>query len=139
MAKYTIEQAKELYSEAVRLKLLRADNLFDPVRVSNVCNGIGPECWPEAMRDLADKLSPVMQLAAAIHDIDYDNGGDFSDQLSADLVFRANCTICILARYPWYHPWRYVMLARSDRYYEYLRFFGGKNFGSLTASEETEK
>ena len=124
MAK-TIEQAKELYADAVRLKLLRADNLADSVRVSAVCNGIGAACWPEIMRKLADKLSPVMDLAAAIHDVDYDKDGDDSDRLAADLVFRANCALCINARYAWYNPWRYVMLARSERYYKYLRIFGG--------------
>lgn len=129
MAKYTIEQAKELYAEALQLKLLRVNNLFDPVVASKVCNGIGAACWPEVMRDLADRLSPVMRLPAAIHDVDYDRGGDFSDRLAADLVFRANCELAIRAKYAWYHPGRYVMLARAERYYEYLRLFGGGNFG----------
>ena len=136
MAKYTIEQAKELYAEAVRLKLLRSDNLFDPVRVSKVCNGIGPECWPEVMRKLADKLYPVMELAAAIHDVDYDRGGDFSDRLAADLVFRANCELAIRAKYAWYHPWRYVKLAQAERFYEYLRLFGEGNFGQKGEEEK---
>ena len=126
--KYTIEQAKDLYARARRLKLLNADYLADPERVAAVCNGVGPACWPEVMRKLADKLSPVMELAAAIHDIAYAAGGDDSDRLAADLVFRANCLISIEAKYPWYHPGRYVMRARASRYYEYLRIFGGGNF-----------
>lgn len=128
MAKYTIEQAKELYSEAVRLKLLRADNLFDPVRVSNVCNGIGAEWMPDFMRRTADALYPVMGPPAAIHDVDYDGGGDESDRLAADLVFHANCLIAIEAKYAWYHPSRYLMQLKADRFYKYLRTFGALAF-----------
>ena len=125
---YTVEQAKELYAEAVRLKLLRTENLADAELVAAVCNGIGAAWMPDFMRKLADKLSPAMRFAAAIHDVDYERGGDESDRLAADVIFLGNALLVTDLEYAWYNPMRYIMRARAKRYYEYLRTCGGKAF-----------
>jgi len=126
--KYTIEQARELYAEAVRLKLLRAENLADAELVAAVCNGIGAGWIPAVMRSLADVLNPAMKIPAAIHDVAYAAGGDDNDRRAADLIFHTNTLVVIDDLYAWYDPRRYIMRRRAGRYYDYLRAFGGKAF-----------
>ena len=125
--KYTIEQAKDLYARARRLKLLNADYLADPERVAAVCNGVGPACWPEVMRKLADKLSPVMELAAAMHDIGYhfpDTKGNEFEGIDSKILLRrvmemlrevgyelGNCDITICAQAPKLNPFIDAMQA----------------------------
>lgn len=128
MGKFTRAQIEQAFNEAKRLRLWNAELLEDFDRAADVCNGIGAEWMPPLMRTLADALSPVMVIPSMIHDLEYANGGDDHDRLSADVAFHSNTLFCIDAKYSWYNPLRYIARYRAGRYYDYLRAFGGLAF-----------
>ena len=59
-------------------------------RAHEISNGVGPEKWPDALRELADKL-PFLYPASVEHDVSYEHGGSESDRRDADNRFRRNC------------------------------------------------
>jgi hypothetical protein len=113
---------------ASRLNLVGKDRLFDnsPELIAKVCNGIGPEWFPAALRDAIDRLHPSLKVVAMIHDLDYYFGdGTTEDFNKANSAFAANGIVVADDRYGWYDPRRY--LARhSARKFAALCAVGGR-------------
>ena len=126
---YPLENAVAMYAEARAAGLSGAELLADPAAVMRDCNGIGAAWMSDWARILCNLLSPVMVLPAAIHDRRYAIGGDTPGRLFADGEFLTNCLAMIERKYPWWHPVRYIMWHRAERYYHYLRTFGGIAYG----------
>ena len=129
--KYTEQAAHALYSSAQQYNLSGAELLADYGAVTRWCNGIGADWMPSVMTKLCTKLNPVMEVPAAIHDRRYVTRG--ITRAEADLEFLINTLRIIKDKYPWWNPWRYLMMRRATRYYTYLVIFGDK------AWEEAEK
>ena len=121
--KYTIEQARHLYNMACSYDLSGADLLKDAESVMRDCNGVGADWMPDSLTQIITKLAPVMEVPAAIHDRRYVLS---TIRLNADLEFLSNVQKVNELTYPWWHPLRYVNRKRAERYYTYLRAFGGR-------------
>ena len=120
--RYTEQAAHALYTLAVQHQLSGAELLANTETVCRWCNGIGADWMPDSMTTLCTKLNGVMEVPAAIHDLRY----IFStDRLAADTEFLSNTLRVIELTYKWYNPMRYIMRKRAERYYTYLRTFGG--------------
>ena len=121
--KYTIEQARHLYNMAREYGLSGYELLKDPEEVMRDCNGCGADWMPDSLTQILTRMFPVMELPAAIHDRRYAIG---VDRLAADAEFLANVMSVNERTYAWWHPLRYINRKRAERYYTYLRQFGGK-------------
>lgn len=122
---YTTEQARHLYNMAFALELSGREVLKNSDVVVRECNGLGPNWMPDSMRKVCSKLSPVMEVPAAIHDMRYALGRTQADRNEADMEFLTNCIKVINHDYAWYNPMRYIMSKRAVRYFTYLQLFGG--------------
>ena len=113
---------------AYMLNLKGYKRLFDNPNalILKVCNGIGPEWFPAAIRAAIDKLHPSLKVVAAIHDLDYYFGdGTTEDFNRANANFAQNGIAVADSRYKWYDPRRY--LARhSARKFAALCAVGGR-------------
>lgn len=123
MSRYTVEQARHLYRMAQQYGLSGAELLEDAEAVMRDCNGVGADWMPDSLTQLCTSLSPVMEVPAAIHDRRYVLS---IDRLSADTEFLSNVMRVSELTYPWWHPLRYINRKRAERYYTYLRAFGGR-------------
>lgn len=121
--KYTIEAARHLYNMAREYGLSGYELLKDPEDVVRDCNGCGADWMPDSLTQIITRMFPVMELPAAIHDRRYAIG---VDRLAADAEFLANTMTVNERTYAWWHPLRYINRKRAERYYTYLRQFGGK-------------
>ena len=113
---------------ASRLNLVGKDRLFDnsPELIAKVCNGIGPEWFPAAIRAAIDRLHPSLKVVAMIHDLDYYFGdGTTEDFNKANSAFAANGIVVADDRYKWYDPRRYLA-RRSARKFAALCAVGGR-------------
>ena len=119
---YSQIEAENLHLKAIEYGLSGMELLRDPEVVSMECNGIGAEWMPSVMTKLCTKLNPVMEVTAAIHDRRYMTRG--ITRAEADLEFLTNTLRIIKDKYPWWNPWRYLMMRRAIRYYTYLVIFG---------------
>ena len=120
---YTKEEAFNLHMKAVRYGLSGRELLRDTDAVMRDCNGIGADWMPDSLTVLCTKLSPVMEVPAAIHDRRYILN---IDRLAADTEFLSNVMRMIELTYAWYDPRRYTNRKRAERYYTYLRACGGR-------------
>ena len=121
--KYNRTAASSLCSMARQYGLSGAELLDDPDAVMRDCNGVGADWMPDSLTVLCTKMVPVMEVPAAIHDRRYVVG---TDRLAADTEFLGNVMRMVELTYAWYDPRRYINRKRAERYYTYLRAFGGR-------------
>ena len=124
--KYTSEQAAQLKQKAFMYCLSGLEMLEDYDAVMRDCNGVGADWMPDSLTQIITKMHSVMEVPAAIHDRRYVTGTTRQDRQDADLEFLSNVMRVIEFEYPWWHPLRYINRKRAERYYTYLRAFGGR-------------
>ena len=90
------------------------------------CNGIGAEWMWDNLRDMLGAFNPTLTLAADIHDMRYEIGGNDADREFADDEFLENAIICADAEYCWFNPLRYHVRKQARKFYFILRIAGGK-------------
>ena len=97
---------------------------FTIAEIEAIYNGIGPDRFPEWLRDIITMANGLFQPAALIHDLRFDIGGTKEDFTAANDEFRENCYALVNAAYAWYDPRRYKWLFRAWRYAGYCEEFG---------------
>jgi hypothetical protein len=85
------------------------------------CNGIGPEWFPDKLRNFITWLNPRQKATAAIHDMMYACGHDFS---RANDIFAINGKWEAVAAYKWYSPRRYIAIAKAQIFAKLCQKFG---------------
>lgn len=100
----------------------------------NICNGIGPEAFPEWLRDKINDLNPTLEPAAMIHDCEWaDNDGTRSAFYDSNQRLRRNGEKLAKARYAWYDPRRYVVMSQARRFANICQTFGWLAWKSASA------
>ena len=133
---YTIHEIAEKQEQAAAAGLSGAELLDDTERAIRVCNGIGAAWMPEWLRALISKLFPTLVLAADIHDLRYDDGGDELARLLADIEMLDNGIKLANHHYSRFDPRRYIVQFVMLQFYIKLRQFGA--FAFKSKHKETE-
>lgn len=89
--------------------------------VMDNCNGIGPEFFPGKIRNLINKYNPTFRCSAAIHDMMFAVGYDFS---RANDILYINGKWEAEARYSWFNPVRYLAIFRAWRFSRLCQKYG---------------
>ena len=128
----------DLILTAARLGLEGQEILLDYSipELELIYNGIGPDRFPDWMRDLVTEASSIFEPAALIHDVRYHRGGSFADFTAANDEFHRNCGRLIADRFAWYDPRRYLWEFRAWRYKNYCQDFGWPGWNSDRQVEE---
>jgi hypothetical protein len=101
---YTVSEMKQIRFSADALGLY-APPLFWELPESElvkICNGCGPEFFPDWARELADFIYRKYRAAIAIHDVEYEESdGTEISRCEADTNFYENCLIIWNKRFGW--------------------------------------
>ena len=134
----TLPQLQEIRETAKRLNLENWDLLLQPLeKINATCNGIGPEKWPEVLREQLDLLHPSMTIAAMIHDLQWQAISEEYEEIPAgaegmfletNRVFLDNCLKLVNDRYCWLNPFRYLERHNAKKFRFLLDKCGYQNF-----------
>ena len=103
-------------------------NQFTYLEILHIYNGIGPDRFPEKVRELVTEINELFAPAALIHDLEYYIGGTKEDFTAANDRFRRNCYTLAKAAYGWYDPRRYYWLFKAWRFAGYCQEFGWEGY-----------
>lgn len=101
---------------------------FSIPELERIYNGIGPDRFPEKIRDFVTSVNWLFEPAALIHDVEYWIGGTKEYFTAANDRFRRNCYTIVKAEYGWYSPLRYHWLFKAWRFSGYCEEFGYEGF-----------
>lgn len=110
---------------------------YDLDELARIYNGIGPDRFPDWMREIVTEASSLFEPAALIHDVRYHLGGTREDFTAANDEFHRNCDTLVCARFSWYDPRRYLWQFRAWRYKNYCQDFGWEGFHHLPEGAES--
>ena len=97
---------------------------YSVCQIAEIYNGIGPDRFPDWLRELITDTAGIFEPAALIHDVRYQIGGTKKDFTSANEEFQRNCYKLVKNEYGWYNPIRYALLNKARRWANYCEFFG---------------
>jgi hypothetical protein len=118
-----IKKVEILKSKCFSLKFIGAEILYkySNKKLSQICNGIGADWFPEKVRNIATWIFNYLEATAFLHDVEFDEQISFS---LANSHFLQNGRIEILNKFSWYNPMRYIALRRLKQFYILLQTFG---------------
>ena len=103
----TVEEISKLLTiaRAAGLDVSACDKLT-PEEIAKLYNGIGPESWPEILREVTDEHLHLFEAGAMIHDVDYALGiWTKEDFTAANDRLGRNCVKLAKAKYGLFsHP-----------------------------------
>lgn len=120
----------ELVQKAQRMNLEGVGilNRFSLAQIQKIYNGIGPDSFPDWLREVVTESAGIFEPAAVIHDVEYDIGGTWQDFTEANERFKRNCYVLVKDEYGWWNPMRYVWLNKARRWANYCQLFGWEGF-----------
>ena len=137
---YTLEEIAALRQKCLSLKLDNAEILlkYTDAELQAICNGIGPDAFPDQLRDFISTMNPTLQPAAFIHDVEwYESTGDAEDFSESNSRLRQNGDRCAEAEYRWYNPLRYYVMWKAQKFAALCQFCG-LEFYKQSKKESTE-
>lgn len=122
MSATTIELVRKAYD--LKLENVHILDKYSITEIGKIYNGIGPDRFPDWLREIVTKSAGLFEPAALIHDVEYHEGGTREQFTAANDRFKQNCYTLVKDRYGWYDPRRYLWLNKARRWGNYCQFFG---------------
>ena len=114
-----LKEIKKLRAKAESLKLENAEILrkYNMQQLCSIYNGIGPDAFPDWLRDAISALHPSLAVVALIHDVEW-HESDLSKEAFAEsnARFKRNGYTAAKAEYAWYDPRRYIVMNQARRF-----------------------
>ena len=114
-----LKEIKKLRTKAESLKLENAEILrkYNMQQLCAIYNGIGPDAFPDWLRDAISALHPSLAVVALIHDVEW-HESDLSKETFAEsnARFKRNGYTAAKAEYAWYDPRRYIVMNQARRF-----------------------
>ena len=123
---YTLKEIAALRQKCAELRLEGREILekYSDAELQKICNGIGPELFPEWARKIITVIHPVLEPAALIHDVEFsESDGSAEKFVRANDRFFSNGLCCAMA-YAWYDLRRYAVCFQAYRLTVLCRHFG---------------
>lgn len=128
-----LKEIKELKQIAEKLQLENREIIgkYTMTQLSSIYNGIGPDAFPDWLRNIISTLHPSLAVVAFIHDTEWHE----SDQSKAKFKesndrFKRNGYAVAKANYGWYNPVRYLVMNHARRFGNVCQLFGWKAWSS---------
>ena len=122
MSATTIELVRKAYD--LKLENVHILDKYSITEIGKIYNGIGPDRFPDWLREIVTASADLFEPAALIHDVEYHEGGTREQFTAANDRFRRNCYTLVKDRYGWYDPRRYLWLNKARRWGNYCQLFG---------------
>ena len=133
MSATTIELVRKAYD--LKLENVHILDKYSITEIGKIYNGIGPDRFPDWLREIVTASADLFEPAALIHDVEYHVGGTREQFTAANDRFKQNCYTLVKDRYGWYDPRRYLWLNKARRWGNYCQFFG---WDGWTKAEKNE-
>ena len=135
-----MEDLYTLISTAKEMKLENVEILdrYSFRQISEIYNGIGPDRFPEWLREMLDDLHPSLCVVALIHDLEYYEGGSKEMFTESNERFYRNGKTVAFAKYAWYDPRRYLVWNKARQFRNICNAFGWAGWNK-TENQEEEK
>lgn len=122
-----LKEIKELKRIAEELQLENREIIgkYNMQQLCSIYNGIGPDAFPDWLRNAISALHPSLAVVAFIHDIEWHE----SDKSKANFTisndrFKRNGYLVAKANYGWYNPLRYLVMNHARRFGNICQLFG---------------
>lgn len=122
MSATTIELVRKAYD--LKLENVHILDKYSITEIGKIYNGIGPDRFPDWLREIVTASADLFEPAALIHDVEYHEGGTREQFTAANDRFKQNCYTLVKDRYGWYDPRRYLWLNKARRWGNYCQLFG---------------
>lgn len=122
MSATTIELVRKAYD--LKLENVHILDKYSITEIGKIYNGIGPDRFPDWLREIVTASAGLFEPAALIHDVEYHEGGTREQFTAANDRFKQNCYTLVKDRYGWYDPRRYLWLNKARRWGNYCQLFG---------------
>lgn len=100
--------------------------------IARIYNGIGPDRFPDWLRNFLSELNEIILPAALIHDLDYDLGGNWDDFYASNKRLGNNSIKCIKDKFGKYSLKYWFYLAKVHVFVKICNKYGkpGWNYKS---------
>lgn len=96
--------------------------------LEEIYNGIGPDRFPDWLREIVTESAELFEPAALIHDVEYEEGGTKEQFTEANERFKRNCYALVKERFALYDIRRYLWMNKARRWSNYCQLFGGEGW-----------
>lgn len=112
--------------------------------LAKICNGYGPDAWPQTCRDILTWIYRNMPVSSQIHDVRYDySDGSADGRLAADAEMLKNMIKEVKDAYPLWKVWRIgrrlTELGKAEAAYLLLRTHGSSAWIAAYRKRQTDK
>lgn len=124
---YTIEEIAALRQKCISLNLDGTEKLekYTDEELQAICNGIGPVAFPYGVRSVTSSLHPTLEPVAMIHDVEFEESDGLKSTFTAiNDRYYTNGITAAEAKYAWYNPVRYIVMAQALRHSRLCQLFG---------------
>lgn len=98
---------------------------YSASELTKIYNGIGPDSFPEWLRDVLDFLHPSFGPVVLIHDVEWhESDGTRESFNKSNERFARNGIKIAKKEYSWWNPRRYIVINKAKRFAAYCQMFG---------------
>ena len=128
-----LKELKELRAKAESLQLDNAAILrrYNMQQLCAIYNGIGPDSFPDWLRECISALHPSLAVVALIHDVEWHETDKSKEKFAeSNTRFKENGYKVAKSEFSWYNPRRYVVMNQARRFGNYCQIFGWEAWNS---------
>lgn len=119
-----IKRLKQI-AEELQLENRRIIGKYTVMQLASIYNGIGPDAFPDWLRNAISTLHPSLAAAAFIHDVEWHESDHSRESFKeSNDRFKRNGYAIAKANYGWYNPLRYVVMHHARRFGNICQLFG---------------
>lgn len=122
-----LKEIKQLKKTAERLQLENREIIrkYSMTELASIYNGIGPDSFPEWLRNAISALHPSLAVVAFIHDIEWHESDKSKEKFTeSNNRFKRNGYTVARTEYGWYNPRRYIVMNQARRFGNICQLFG---------------
>ena len=114
-----LKELKTLKAKAEELQLDNREILskYTLTELSAIYNGIGPDSFPEWLRNCISALHPSLAVVALIHDVEWHESDLSKESFAASNDrFKQNGYAVAKSQFAWYNPRRWIVMNQARRF-----------------------
>ena len=122
-----LKEIRELKQKADAFQLENREIIgkYTLEELCSIYNGIGPDSFPDWLRDVISSLHPSLATVAFIHDIEWhESDGSKEKFAESNARFKTNGYRVAKAEYGWWNPLRYIVMNQARRFGNLCQLFG---------------
>ena len=123
----TQKEIKELkaLAEACQLDNREILEKYTLKELAAIFNGIGPDAFPDWLRNAITALHPSLSVVAFIHDVEWHESDQSREKFTeSNERFKTNGYLVAKYKFGWYDPRRYIVMNQARRFGNICETFG---------------